>query len=614
MKRNACVSYGMLFAAFCMVSTGYSQTENTGWANNAMTSMKKQVGTYIRASRLPGMAIAVVAGGKFNFLNLGVADRETHTPVKTDTVFRIGGISKLFVVMSILKLVEEGKIDLHLPVNRYLTGLQVPDYGGHAVTMADLLQDTTGLDESGLGLSSLRNDSKGLQNYLRSHMPVAVMPAGKYIKYSNFSFGLAARVVEVLSGQSYCDYVNTHWLRPLELSSTAFSRWALQGKPLAKGYLLTRAGYRQMPFDWIKNYPALAMQTNAHDMALFIKALLDEGDHGVSPAIIDAMSRQQFSHHRNIAGVTFGLKEQFYGDTRVLWSWGWVAGFKSIIMLVPQLHIGVFIASNYEISGNRQQNLRDILHVKSLVLKSLLPRPRKDTHVTVGTIDRTYAGHYRNMRYSHFTFQKIGNLFNEKFVKVVDDKLTIGSAEYVHVGKDLFQSINSNQRIWFERDQNGRVITMAMSDKAFTRLVWYQSRSIHILLLFSALTTMVIFIGVYPLIRKRIGESTLHNMLVWMVLNSFVSLASFVVLVAILSNLAGIEFWYQTTAVATIKLVPVLAFLWALAGFINVMIAWRNTSCSRTIKLYVLAGGIAQLVYFSFLLNYRLISFDYSMF
>ena len=95
----------------------------------------------------PGLAVAFIDGCQANIRYFGVANREQRTPVRPDTVFNLGSISKTLTAWTVTTLVEAGRIKLDDPVDTYLKRWHLPEstFDRHAVTVRRLLNHTAGI-------------------------------------------------------------------------------------------------------------------------------------------------------------------------------------------------------------------------------------------------------------------------------------------------------------------------------------------------------------------------------------------------------------------------------------------------------------------------------------
>ncbi|MGC1485731.1 MAG: serine hydrolase domain-containing protein [Candidatus Acidiferrum sp.] len=167
-------------------------------------------------------AVLLAKDGKPVFTGAyGMADREKKIPNTLSTKFRIGSMNKMFTAVSILQLVQAGKISLSDPVGKYLIDYPNKDIATK-VTIQQLLTHTGGTgDFFGPQFDAHRLELKTLQDYLKLYGERAPeFEPGSRWEYSNYGFLLLGVVVERVSGESYYDYVSEKIYKPAGMTST----------------------------------------------------------------------------------------------------------------------------------------------------------------------------------------------------------------------------------------------------------------------------------------------------------------------------------------------------------------------------------------------------------
>jgi len=173
------------------------------------------------AGRFSGAALVAKDGNPIFSEAYGLADREKKIPNTLDTKFRLGSMNKMFTATAVLQLVQAGKIQLDAPLGKYL-----PDYLNadirNKVTIHQLLTHTGGTgDFFGPEYDAHRLEIRTLADYVKlfgSRGPG--FEPGSRFEYSNYGFILLGRIVEVVSGQDYYDYVEKHIFLPAGMTST----------------------------------------------------------------------------------------------------------------------------------------------------------------------------------------------------------------------------------------------------------------------------------------------------------------------------------------------------------------------------------------------------------
>ncbi|CCH29579.1 serine hydrolase domain-containing protein [Actinosynnema sp. NPDC047251] len=174
---------------------------------------------------VPGAAVGILLDGEDTVLATGVSSVDAPLPVDGDSLFMVGSTTKTFTAAAIMALVEDGVLDLDVPVVEYLPDLPLADAGARAsVTLRHLLTHTGGFlgdveVDTGWGSDALAEAVAGF-----GALP-QVFPTGEVFSYSNSGFMLAGHVAEVVSGSLYEDLVRERLLEPLGMTDSVFLPW-----------------------------------------------------------------------------------------------------------------------------------------------------------------------------------------------------------------------------------------------------------------------------------------------------------------------------------------------------------------------------------------------------
>src|SRR5581483_12106615 len=149
---------------------------------------------------VPGVALGVLRDGVMTTRGLGVTNVEDPLPVTAHTVFPIASISKTFAATAIMRLIEQGKIDLHAPVRTYIPDFRVADEAAsREVTVWHLLTHMGGWEGQVSGPDRGTETLKDFVSSIGNLMQVA--PPGAAWSYNNAGFSIAGRVIEVVTGE-----------------------------------------------------------------------------------------------------------------------------------------------------------------------------------------------------------------------------------------------------------------------------------------------------------------------------------------------------------------------------------------------------------------------------
>lgn len=173
----------------------------------------------------------------------GEADRAAGRPMEEDAIFWIASMTKPVTGTAVMMMQEEGKLSVDDPVSRHLpefTNLKGPDGAPVEVTIRHILTHTAGLDEL------TREESAAITTLAELTPLVAAKPLkfapGSQWRYCQTGINTAARIVEVVSGQSFPEFLEQRLFGPLGMKDTTFYLREAQAARLAKSYRRTDDG------------------------------------------------------------------------------------------------------------------------------------------------------------------------------------------------------------------------------------------------------------------------------------------------------------------------------------------------------------------------------------
>jgi D-alanyl-D-alanine carboxypeptidase len=195
------------------------------------------------AAGVPGVSVAVIAGGQTVLISRGVADRITGEPMSSDHRFRVASMSKSVVASIVLQLVDEGKIQLSDHVGDWLPGML---HGNAEASIENLLRLESGIfnyeeDERHMapylaGDFGYRWDPVKLVALADEHPPM--FPPGERFYYSNTNYMLLALIVEKISGDSLANVVRQRITGPLGMTASTMPIGSELEAPYSHGYML----------------------------------------------------------------------------------------------------------------------------------------------------------------------------------------------------------------------------------------------------------------------------------------------------------------------------------------------------------------------------------------
>jgi CubicO group peptidase (beta-lactamase class C family) len=476
--------------------------------------------TTMDASHIPGAVVVVVKDGELFFSKgYGFADKAKKSPVLPDaTLFRIASVSKLFTATAVMQLYEEGKVKLDEDVNVYLKGYQLPNAFPGPVTLMNLMTHTGGFDERSIGMMvKSAGDMPALRTYLSERMPVRVRPAGDIAAYSNAGVALQGLVVESVSGMSFNDYVKQHIYDPLGMTNSSFDVTAEMLPRLATGYKFA-GEYKAVDPYWLKDAPAGSMVTTGLDISKFMIAQLQLGKLGDARILTEETARKmqerQHSADPRIDGIACQFWEQHINGLRTISHGGDLLGFASLLMLVPEKNIGLFVSCNNDVNELRA-------NLSKQFMNRYYPAAATPEKPAVAADFKTrvagYAGSYRPSRYAENSVEKLTILLSQP--KVVPGKedgtiVLIGErpATFFEVQPGLFYSTeNPNNYVFFETRTDGSADRAYLGFFALERVKWYEQTMIQLAWIVFMILTFGSAVIVWPivwLVRRLKGTAT----------------------------------------------------------------------------------------------------------
>jgi CubicO group peptidase (beta-lactamase class C family) len=192
----------------------------------------------LRDSAIPGAAVAVTHGDQVLMVR-GYGHDSTGKAVTGDSLFRIASLSKSFTALAVMQLVDAGLLHLDDPVRQHLPEFEMADHRIDQVTVRELLNHSSGITDAvvpDLSRDQPSTPDEATTSLRSAHL--AFTPGTSY-SYANPNYQVAARLVEVLSGEPFGRYLRRHIFEPARMASTTSTATDDQPVPgLAEGHLI----------------------------------------------------------------------------------------------------------------------------------------------------------------------------------------------------------------------------------------------------------------------------------------------------------------------------------------------------------------------------------------
>ncbi len=298
-------------------------------------------------SLTPAISGVAIENGNTHFLNYGFADKEKNLPITKEHLFEIGSISKTFTAMALASMVEEGKVKLDDPVQKYLPDdVTISAKNSKPITLKSLSNHTSGLPRLADNMEPydknnpyVHYNAKMMYDFLNSYSPTRTV--GEKIEYSNFAVGLLGHVLALIDDTSYQKMLEKRVLAPLGMNSTYISIPYNEKKMLADGHdsLLEKASH----WDLAEHNGAGGIKSSAQDMALYLKANLLK-----VPLTKETNLCQSATIDSDSTSVQVGLGWYLYktSDSIIVTHDGGTSGFCSILDFDSTQMRAIYLVSN----------------------------------------------------------------------------------------------------------------------------------------------------------------------------------------------------------------------------------------------------------------------------
>jgi CubicO group peptidase (beta-lactamase class C family) len=544
-----------------------------------------------------GVALAIVNEDGPEWIGaLGKANVENDIAANADTLFRIGSTSKVFVALSVLQLVEEGRLSLDDKLAELAPEIEFenPWEETHPVRVVHLLEHTTGWDDIHLP-EYAHNDptpatlKEGLD--FHPHSRKSRWQPGTRMSYCNAGPPVAAYIVQKITGQDFEDYVQDNFFTPLQMTGSTYRR---SERVQENGATLYTDGVEEDYWHIIMR-PSGAINASANNMARLLQMFLGRGTlDGVQYVSPSSLERMETAHTTNgaRAGLEIGYGLNNYTSTHEHWVYqahgGGVGGGLTEFAYMPDANRGYAFMINSG-SGAAFVDIRDL--IRNYQTRELT-EPDVPEPVPLTDVKRDITGLYHpinsRQQISYFIERALG--IERFWLKdgALQRKALLGGdiTEYLPAGNGLYRSPEFG-RINLASTEDplaGPVIHAGdLVLKPVSALVAYGQLAIAALWLVSIPTSFLYFLvwGVRKL-RGKVPKGASTRIRLWP-LFAGVSVVAFVVLFA--AGMSSTTNIFNTlgrpTAISISIMLATIAFAVFAALGTYTAITERNTKMNR---------------------------------
>ncbi|WP_144467416.1 serine hydrolase domain-containing protein [Bacillus toyonensis] len=239
---------------------------------------------------------ALIDNGKLTLSGqTGKNDMEGEQPLTKDTLYGIGSVSKMYATAAVMKLVDEGKVDLDAPVVNYVPDFKMKDGRYKHITPRMLLNHSSGLQGSTLSNAFLFNDNDTYSHdFLLQQLSNQSLKAdpGAFSVYCNDGFTLAEILVERVSGMSFTEFLHQRFTEPLKMNHTKTPQDKWRDEKRAGLYFPAYQG--QLPIESVNVIGTGGVSSTAEDMVRFSQLFMGQGKGILSDKVVKAMEQEEY--------------------------------------------------------------------------------------------------------------------------------------------------------------------------------------------------------------------------------------------------------------------------------------------------------------------------------
>lgn len=414
------------------------------------TKVDRDVTEAMRHYRVPGAAVMAIRNGHVTYTRaFGFRDLQHRLPVRSDTLFEIGSITKQFTAACIMQLQEQGKLKIDRPLSDYL-----PD-APHAreVTLRQLLTHTSGLrdylDGPWKEVGRLAARPIAYRDLIArvANLPLDFSPGSKW-SYSNTGYLLLGKVVEKVSGESYWDYLHNHILRPLHMTDTYTTADENRLPRMAIGYWHVDGKLERAPaIDASWGNSAGFLVSTLGDLAKWDAAL--RGGKVVSHASYREMTTPFMTGKNGSANYGFGLfVDSVYGQPRIGHTGG-SQGFTAADEYFPRQNVRIVVFTNLGDStpeaGEALTNVAFADLYPAIAAKASRPAPGEHAAVT-----RTVREAFRELQTGR-DYARFGAQLRSKLLAGRGAKFVTALGPFGAPTGEIFKGVRKDAKnTWYE--------------------------------------------------------------------------------------------------------------------------------------------------------------------
>lgn len=336
---------------------------------------------------IPGISVGIfVEDEKIFQKEYGYSKLEDKEKLTNQHLFRIASHSKLFTATAIMKLYHEEKLSIDDKVSKHLDWfISETDENMNQIRIKHLLSHSSGMTRDGETAHWSNHEFPSIEEIkTQVKQGISFFETSEILKYSNFGFTLLGQIIEVISGQSYPDYIQKEILDPLDMKNTVIDVDETNSQRHSTGYKIKypkkdREAFRHVPARIM--HSATGLSSTVEDLIKFYQAHILGKDILFPDYIKREMQRIQYKAEKADWGLGFSISE-LQDFRKIVGHGGGYPGFITRSGLVQDKKIIVVVLTN-AVNGPALTLFQGILKIINLVTKKEKEKFKQKTEETI---------------------------------------------------------------------------------------------------------------------------------------------------------------------------------------------------------------------------------------
>jgi CubicO group peptidase (beta-lactamase class C family) len=415
----------VLFVLQCIIiSPGNSQTQKY---SDAFQKVTEYINKQIKQQNVTGISIAVIENDSIIWAKgFGFADKENGIEVTPNTIFPLGCVAKMFTTAAIMKLAQEGKINLDDPFIKHVPEFTMNKHfkADDPFTIRQMLAHTSGIPRV-RGKNHHADSTRYFRQIIEEEKDDYLLaPPNTFTYYTDWAFILLGVLIENVTGTSFEKYMENSFFKPLNMTSSGYKDFQYVDN-MSKGY--KRGQIEQKVYN-SSGKPSEAGYSSALDLARFTMMFVNKGKYLKKQILTEKLIKGSYEKQNNTLkfdyGSDYGLcwKLDYFSGQRQIAKWGGhPGGMSAVIRILPEHNLAVVACDNTSDFGVDKVTsimLNEILESKGIEAPKVSKIKLKKTEYTSNRIE-LIKGNYttvyglieltekNNMVYTHLLDKKM---------------------------------------------------------------------------------------------------------------------------------------------------------------------------------------------------------------